>query len=356
MRRTVLTGMCGLMLCTGCYREYDKPEFSEVDTADTAYLVPLEGDTSNQAKFDSERFLDDKKVASKRVQITHRWNQTGRWSTEGEWIPNVRLIKVNRSPITREWTADTKNGTAAKDQAIWVESQDSVGFSMGFTVTAFIKEEDASKFLYWYPSTSKEGTASLASVMDSEVRARVQQAVSEVASKYPLDNLRARKQEMTDAAREDVVKFFGQRGITIATVASFGGMTYENPEIQKSIDNVFIAQQEKAVNLARFEAQQKNNDRVELEANASAEKLRIQAKGLADAKIAEAEGEAKSLLARSQAIKDSGPAIFELRKLEIEQARVEKWDGKYPTYMMQTGSGSPPNMLLNMPEPMLANK
>ena len=71
---------------------------------------------------------------------------------------------------------------------------------------------------------------------------KLRKAVSEVASKYPLDSLRAKKQEMTDAARSDVIKFFATRGITISTVASFGGMTYENPEIQKSIDNVFIAQ------------------------------------------------------------------------------------------------------------------
>lgn len=339
----------------GCRKAYDVPEYKEVDTSETAYLVPLEGDTTSQAKFSSEKFLDDKKVAAKRVQITHRWNQTGRWEIDGQWIPSVRLIKVNRSPITREWTAEGKSGTAAKDQAIWVESQDSVGFSMGFTATGYIKEEDTSKFLYWYPSTDKDGTASLATVMDTEVRARVQQAVSEVASKYPLDVLRAKKQEMTDAARKDVVPFFEARGITVTTIASFGGMTYENAEIQKSIDNVFIAQQQKDVNLAKFEAQQKENERITLEADATAEKLRREAKGAADAKVTEAEGEAKSLLARSNAIKEAGTAIFQLRQLEIEQARVEKWDGKYPLYMFSAGGdGKSPNLLLNVPQPPIA--
>ena len=58
---------------------------------------------------------------------------------------------------------------------------------MGFTCTAFIPEEDASKFLYWYPS------GSLADVMDKEVRGRIQQAAAEVAAKYPLDSLRIAK-------------------------------------------------------------------------------------------------------------------------------------------------------------------
>ena len=60
-------------------------------------------------------------------------------------------------------------------RAVWIESANSVGFSMGFTCTAFIPEDDAARFLYWYPS------GSLADVMDKEVRARVQQAAAEVA-------------------------------------------------------------------------------------------------------------------------------------------------------------------------------
>ncbi|HTW94971.1 MAG TPA: hypothetical protein VMD30_09275, partial [Tepidisphaeraceae bacterium] len=107
-----------LPMTQGCARSYDTPEYQDVDTAETAFVVPLEGDTADQAKFDSEEFLEEHKVAAKRVQITHRWEQTGRsflWMETGQWIPDVRLIKVNRSPITRQWTADTD-----KDNAIWV--------------------------------------------------------------------------------------------------------------------------------------------------------------------------------------------------------------------------------------------
>jgi hypothetical protein len=341
-----LTMCAALLLSVGCYKPFDKPEYENVDTAETAFLIPLEGDTSNQAQFQSATYLESHKVAAKRVQITHRWNQTGRWGDDGEWIPNVRLIKVNRSPVTREWTASTANGTAAKDQAIWVESQDSVGFSMGFTVTGYIKEEDAATFLYWYP------TGSLEKVMDTEARARVQQNVSEVAAKYALDILRSKKQEMTDAARADVVKFFSTRGITITTVASFGGMTYENPKIQAAIDEVFVAQQTKDVNQAKLEAQQKANDRIELEANGTAEKMRREAQGLADSKTIAAKADADALVLLSKAIRDAGPSVVQLRTLDIERERVAKWDGKYPLYMLGSGS-SAPTMMLSMPTPPL---
>jgi hypothetical protein len=259
-----------VMLLTGCIRPYDRPEYVEIDTADTGFLIPLEGDSTIQARFQSEDYLKQRKIAAKRVQITHRWSQEGRMPGEGRWIPTVRLVKVNRSPVTREWTTfqtTTASGAIQRaDRAIWIESADSVGFSMGFTCTAFIPEEDAARFLYWYPS------GSLSDMMDHEVRARIQQAAAEVATKYPLDGLRSRKQEIADAVKRDVTNFFALRGVTITTVGMFGGMTYENPEIQKSIDATFIAQQLKVVAEAKFQAQQKENDRPELEAQGTAEK------------------------------------------------------------------------------------
>ncbi|MGN6625877.1 MAG: SPFH domain-containing protein, partial [Tepidisphaeraceae bacterium] len=249
-RAAGVTAIGGLLLTQGgCWRPYDTPEYENVDTAETAFVVPLEGDSGDQSKFQSESFLQEHKVAAKRVQIVHRWNQTGRLPGTGEWIPEVRLIKVNRSPITREWTAEDRNGSVAKDQAIWVESADSVGFSIGFTATAHITEENAARFLYWYPA------GSLADVMDHEIRGRVQQTAAEVAAKYPLDELRGKKQEIIDSVRKDVTAFFAGRGITITTVGMFGGMTYENPKIQQALDEVFIAQQLKDVALAKFDAQ-----------------------------------------------------------------------------------------------------
>ena len=344
-----VAGVVSVSTLSGCLREYDKPEYVEVGTAETAFVVPLEGDTTNQAKFQSEKYLEARKVAAKRIQIQHRWSQEGRLHTSGRYIAAVKVIKVDRSPVTREWTADGGTGTARANQAIWVESADSVGFSTGFTCTAMIDEADAARFLYWYPS------GSLDKVMDTEVRARIQQNAAEVAAKYSLDLLRARKQEMIDLVRSDSIPFFKQRGITITTISMFGGMTYENPEIQKAIDKTFIAQQEKVVNQARFEAQQKENERIELEATSMAERVRREAQGRGDAKVTEAKAEASAIREVAQALAEAGrnPAFIQLRALEVETARTQRWDGKYPLYYMGgggMGSGGP-NLLLNVPAP-----
>jgi hypothetical protein len=339
-------GALALFTLSGCIRPYDTPEYAEINTSETGFLIPLEGDSSAQAKFQSEEYLRDLKVAAKRVQITHRWSQEGRLTNSGRWIPTVRLIKVNRSPVTREWTAEAATGTAAKNQAIWIESSDSVGFSMGFTCTAFIPEEEAAKFLYWYPS------GSLSDVLDSEVRGRIQQISAEVAARYPLDTLRTRKQEISDAVKKDVTEFFAQRGVVITTVGMFGGMTYENAEIQKAIDNTVIAQQLKVVNEAKWEAQQRDNDRVTLETNAVAERARRIAAGEADAKKIAADAEAQSIreVTRALAEAQQNPLLYQLRALEVERARVEAWNGQYPSWFMGTAANSP-NLMLQMPAP-----
>jgi hypothetical protein len=351
--RTSLLVALGLTaLTTGCIKPYDRPEYVEIDTSETGFLIPLEGDTTQQAKFQSEDYLKQRKVAAKRVQILHRWSQEGRWEYEGRWIPSVRLVKVNRSPLTREWTTETLPNQAAHrpsgtDKAIWIESADSVGFSMGFTCTAFISEEDAAKFLYWYPS------GSLNEVMDREVRGRIQQVSAEVAAKYPLDLLRSRKQEIVDTVKKDLTNFFALRGVTITTVGMFGGMTYENPEIQKSIDQTFIAQQLKVVSEAKFEAQKKENERIELEANTFAEKARREALGQADAKKTAAAAEAEAIREVSRALNEAqqNPLLYQFKSLEIEKSRVEKWDGRYPQWWWGGNMAGGPNLQLQIPAP-----
>lgn len=342
----------------GC-KPYDRPEYIEIDTSDTGFLIPLEGDTAQQARFQSEDYLRARKVAAKRVQILHRWSQQGRLWMDGQWIATVRLVKVNRAPVTREWTttdrraaADGQHRPGLGDQAIWIESADSVGFSMGFTCTAFIAEEDAAKFLYWYPS------GSLAEVMDKEVRGRVQQIAAGVAAKYPLDQLRSKKQEISDAVSHDLTNFFANRGITVTTAGMFGGMTYENPAIQKAIDETFIAQQLKVVSAAKFEAQQKENERIQLEAEGMAVKARQEALGLADARRTAALAEAEAIRQINKAAQEaqSNPLLLQLKSLEVEKARVEKWDGRYPQTWFGAGMAGGPNIMFQAPLPAAGGK
>lgn len=302
--------VCLMPFMASCRKPYQTPVYKEISNNETAFVIPLEGDTNNQAKFGSKEALEKHKVATKRIEIPTRWNQTGRRIEDGQWIPTVTVIIVDRSPITRNWEA----GSKGKDTAVWVESSDSVGFSMGFNCTAFIKEEDTATFLYWYSS------GSLSNLMDSEIRGRIQQVAAEESAKLPLDTLRDKKNEIAASVRVDIIPFFAQRGITITTVGMFGGMTYENPSIQQAIDNVFVAQQQKNVALAKYDAQKKENERVILEAEGVAKQRQIQS-----------EAEAKAITSLTQAVAQGGENYLQLKSLEVQMQQVEKWDGKLPT-------------------------
>jgi hypothetical protein len=326
MKKSSLLLVCLLFLVglSGCWRPYPTPKYVEVGNNETAFVIPLEGDSKNQVKFASVEFLQNSQVATKRIQIPLRWNKTGRMHSSGEWIPMVKVIKVDRTPITREWTADEKTGSTAKDQAIWVESSDSVGFSVGFLITAFIKPEDAATFLFYYPS------GSLAGILDSEVRARVQGSASSKCSDYKMDVLRDKKNEISNAVQTDVVEFYSNRGITITRVAMFGGFKYENPEIQEAIDKTFVAQQEKVIAAAKYEAQADINKKIELAAQAEANRIKTVNEALLEA--------------------SSNPLYLQIKLAEIESSRIEKWDGKYPNwYMGSSMAGLSPNLLLNVP-------
>jgi hypothetical protein len=144
---------------TAC-KPYDTPTFVEIAPNETAFLVPLEGKTSDQANFDSEKFLQDSKVAAKRIQIPHKWVQTGRLSSTGKYVDTMRVIKLDRSNETREWM---------DKQGIKVRSRDGIGFTVGISATASIEENDAARFMY-----KTSGSRTLADVMDKEVRNRLE--------------------------------------------------------------------------------------------------------------------------------------------------------------------------------------
>ena len=78
--------------------------------------------------------------------------------------------------------------------------------------------------------------------------------------------------------------------------------------------------------LKTVEAEQKQKVAVaEAEANA----VRATADGDAYARITNATAEAKAIQVQSQALAQSAQ-ILELRRIQVEQTKAEKWDGKLP--------------------------
>lgn len=330
------------MSVIGCVRPPNVPELETVENYETAFVFELDGD-NDTVKFDSADALEKNKVASKRIEVPKRWRSKGygwQWWV-GEYIPTIRVLRVNRTPVTTEWLPQlTTNGKVG--DGIWSESSDSIGFSTGFRLTGYISEEDCAKFLYMYRG------GALQNVLEGEVKTRVQELFTDFSAKYPLDDLRSKKGEMAEYIKENTIPLFKDRGITITTLAMTGGFTYENPKVQGAIDEVFIAQQEKEVANAQLAAQEDKNSRIKMEANALADAAREKAKGEADAiefvKKAEAEGIRLVNIAAEQA-KDN-PLVYKFRALETMEKALEKWNGDVPRWIMN-GSNDNQSFLID---------
>jgi hypothetical protein len=350
---------------------YNKPQFQTIENNQTGFLVPLDQNAADQAHFESASYLKDKKVAAKRVQIHRRWIQTYWLPAWGNYIDTERLITVDRTPIRRDWTDDAATGSTPKDESLSAQTADGTGLKLNFTCTAFIPESDnenpegAEHFLYYYKGDS------LAHVMDTEVRSRVQAVAAEFTAQYPLETLRGTQHKLAEAVGQDVIPFFKKRGIVITKVGLVGGFHYVNKDIQKAIDEAIKAQQLKVTALAQQEKEKVEQNTKLQNQKIDNETMKLKAEGEAAAAIARAQGEAKAKQAAAQVEAESAKIIaggkatavkieadaeayklqaidkfkdlvLGLKGLEIEGTWRQKWGGHVPQTIIQGQTGMLP--------------
>ena len=281
---------------TGCRKPYDKPELVTIEASQTAFLIPLVGDSSNQASFESEEMLSQAKIATKEIQIPHRWVQTGRQNWVGEWRPSATLIVVERKPVSRSWESGDSTATSM-NKAIFGETSDGIGIYVGMNCTAMIEETDAVKFLYRYNNTP------LSTIIDTDIKKMVEDRFNMETSRYTSTNLFSHKSDIMTAVKSYVTDYFKDYGITITVLGLKEGISNENPTIQTAIDKKFESEQKLVI-------QQNENEANIAKAEAEAEAILI---------AAQAQAEANRVLANSLT-----PAV-------LTQQYYEKWDGKLPT-------------------------
>ena len=311
----LLVFMLALTCClfAGCVKPYDKPEFVTIEASQTAFLIPLVGDSTNQAAFESEELLLEAKVATKEIQIPHRWVQTGRWRWVGEYRASATLIIVERKPVSRSWESGDSTASSA-NKAIFGETSDNIGIYVGMNCTAMIEEEDAAKFLYRYNNTPLE------TIIDTDIKKMVEDRFNIETAKYTSTELGAKKGEIMEAVKEYVVEYFKDYGITITVLGLKEGISFENPEIQKAIDAKFASEQELVI--------QQNKNEANL-AKAEAEKA---------AAILKAEADAESMRIKAEAQAEANRVIAESLTDEIlAQMYYEKWSGNLPIIVGSDG-------------------
>ena len=290
---TIMVLMCCTM--TSCRKPYDVPEFQTISASQTAFLVPLVGDTTSQSAFESEELLLETKVATKEIQIPHRWVQTGRRSYTGEWRPSATLIVVERKPVSRSWESGDSAATSS-NKAIFGETADNIGIYVGMNCTAMIEEKDAAKFLYRYNNTPLE------TIIDTDIKKLVEDRFNTEIGLVMSTDLASKKGEIMERVKTYVVDYFKDYGITITVLGLKEGISFENPAIQKALDEKFASEQ-------KLEIQQNENEANIAKAQAEAQAVLI---------AAEAEAQANAKIAAS------------LTPNVLEKMYYEKWNGELP--------------------------
>lgn len=331
-----------LTISAGCYRPFEPVSLEVINPNEEAFLLPYVGDAKKQTSSDNEQYLKSNMVYTKQVKIPQQWVPRGYeyLGPDGKWQPAAVLVKVDKSPVTREWTADPNSGTSNKNEAIWVMTSDQVEFSTGWTITARIEtRDDAVKFLHNYPN------GSLTKVLDSEVRSKLQAVFGLEVTDLPMETLRKAATPHIQTTVGSVTQFFKVRGISITNLGISGGFIYKDKTILDTMVKVFNAEQEKAVAAAESAAQEERNKKVIFKAQGEADALlktkKAEAEGIklvADAKFYELEKAAEKL-----------QAYVQLKQLELQKELLAKWDGAYPKFFMGGAGERNPEMLLQLP-------
>jgi hypothetical protein len=313
-------------------------QFIPIAPNETGFLVPLEGQAdSSQKQFMSVEYLNANKVAAKRISLPLRKVSTGRMYCDFKYIPTMDVIKVNRLPVTREWTGDAATGSSKKNEALWVESEDSIGFGVGVNTTAMVTEEDAALFLYYFAGTP------LSQVVDENVRGKVNSVLSREFAKYELEKGRKMKNEIFAVAAGETITAFKAMGVTITNLGLAEGLVYEDKEIQTAINEKFTAEMDIQIQGQKNLAQDQINTR----------NVAI-AKAEADAKVKEAEGMIAIEQAKAEAAKQFMKA-YDARRAQV-QLEIDRMNAEANlTFAQNIRPGVLPQSVLPSNSPMLFN-
>ena len=236
------------------YNQTDRSEVYFILPNESAFYIPDVGaNQDSQVKFGSVDYLRRSKIAAKRFQIPHVQLKNSAWLRD-YFVPAGRLIIVDRTPYNREWVASADRGTSIKDESFPCQSSEGINMTYEITIAASVHEDDSPKFLYWFGVDPPKGdrndpdvtfasvyhAKSLAEIMDSVVRSKVQAVLSDEVSKRTFTQANQELPKIMASIREEVGAFIAQRGITLDYLGWAGTVTFD-PTIQKAVNDAYIA-------------------------------------------------------------------------------------------------------------------
>jgi SPFH domain / Band 7 family len=259
----ILAALLPLLAINSAHAYYSSTDYAEVFTVypnETIFWIPdAGGNLDSQGKMDSAEYYDKNKVALKRFQIPHQKLANSGWAVNMV-VPAGRLIVVERTPYTAEWTRSATRGTQKVDEAIYCQDKKGLDVITEVSINASIEEVDAAKYLYHFGVLPPEGDRNtpevvftsvyharhLPTVMNTIVRTEIHNQICNAVMALDLEQVNEQAGKIMTDVTKSVKKWLEPYGITIDAMGWAGTFDFD-PKVQDAINRRFIAVQDKAI-------------------------------------------------------------------------------------------------------------
>ena len=253
-------------------KPYDRPEYVQIDTNETAFVIDLfaDGTDGAQATLTSEDYYEKHVLNEKLVQIPHKWVKKGRLPATGEYIPKLKVVAVSNSPITGTWNDEIK-----------VDTKGSQGFTVPMKYAIRITPADSGRFLSKFPANEKTDArskmvSSPEKVADNQFRNVVAAELSKEFHKYEYKDVLPNRDDIVAAAIDRIQIWAEEFGITIDNLAVWNGLIPDDATLQNQMDEQAKLAAQVETEKKRFDAEkQKKQNEIELQ-KMEAERVKVE--------------------------------------------------------------------------------
>jgi regulator of protease activity HflC (stomatin/prohibitin superfamily) len=238
----------------------------------------------------------------------------------------TQIIEFPTFVQTVKWTKDPNEGRPGNEE-MGFNSKEGMEIFVDVSLSYAIDAAKAPDFYVKYRLADME------SFTHGILRDVVRNSLNEVASTYVVEDIYGEKKaEFLSKVQAKIEQKLSSVGVSVQQFGFIGA-----PRVPTVIATAITAKAQ-----AIQQAERARNELATTQAEAAK-------------KIAEAEGDAKSLVTRAQGEADANrirqnsltPQLLELRRIENNRAMIDKWNGQLPT--VQTGQGG--GMILQLPKP-----
>jgi regulator of protease activity HflC (stomatin/prohibitin superfamily) len=236
----------------------------------------------------------------------------------------TRIVEFPTFMQTVKWTKSVDEGHPA-DESISFNSKEGMEIKGDFALSYAIEASKTPDFYVKYRITDLE------KFTHGQLRDIVRQSLNEVGATYAIEDIYSEKKGIFQ--REVEARVAAKVNPVGVSISNFGFISA--PQLPGQIQTAILGKTQ-----AITDAERSRNQLAVTQADVA--KRVAEAEGNAKSTIAQAQGEAEANRLRTQSIT---PQILEMKRLENERARIEKWNGNVPSTIM----GGNPNLLMEFP-------